>query len=359
MVAQLDAMIAGTDRLTADEAGRAARGDLHQARPEPVPAHHPRRAAAPRRRRRSPPRRSWTGSTCCALATRTCPPRTSRWATSSCCEVERGWRDMKTDPGPAPGLPPARRPHPRPRPALLARAAPGPDRRDHHRRHLAPRSARTCSDCTSAPSPAPPAPSASAPSSPPPNATSSPSSASTHPRRSSNSGRHRQRPDQHEHHRLDTRPSRRLPAFPQVKPQIPCPAPTSAAEPGSEEPRSRLGESNPRPTHYECVVPRPHRAHRVHPCTSESTRCSPSPTVGLHLRPRRRPRQRSTEAGHAGQPACTMQQPILAPALGRPSNASCVRRVDVRGCARMGAPGRAQRQAGRSARRLDPDRRPE
>ena len=95
------------------------------------------------------------------------------------------------------------------------------------------RSARTCRNCTSAPSKAPPARSGSAPSSPPPNATSSPSWASTHPRRSSNSGRHRQRPDQHEHHRLDTRPSTRLPTFPQVKPRIPCPASISAAEPGS------------------------------------------------------------------------------------------------------------------------------
>ena len=137
-------------------------------------------------------------------------------------------------PGTAAGLPPARRPHPRPRHPLLARAAAGPDRRDHHRRHLEPASARTCRNCTSARSKAPPARSGSAPSSPPPSATSSPSWASTHPRRSSNSGRHRQRPDQHEHHRLDTRLSRRLPAFPQVKPQIPCPAPTSAAEPGED-----------------------------------------------------------------------------------------------------------------------------
>jgi hypothetical protein len=37
------------------------------------------------------------------------------------------------------GLPPARRPHPRSRPALLARAAAGPDRRDPHRHHLASR----------------------------------------------------------------------------------------------------------------------------------------------------------------------------------------------------------------------------
>ena len=49
----------------------------------------------------------------------------------------------------------------------------------------------------------------------------------------SNSGRHRQRPDQHERHRLDTRLSRRSSAFPQVNVQIPCPGRTSAAEPGS------------------------------------------------------------------------------------------------------------------------------
>jgi hypothetical protein len=45
------------------------------------------------------------------------------------------------------------------------------------------------------------------------------------------------RPDQHEHHRLDTRLSRRLPTSPQVKPQLPCPAPTSAAEPGLQDDR--------------------------------------------------------------------------------------------------------------------------
>ena len=41
-----------------------------------------------------------------------------------------------------------------------------------------------------------------------------------------------QRPDQHEPHRLDTRLSGGVQTFPQVNPQIPCPAPTSAAEPG-------------------------------------------------------------------------------------------------------------------------------
>ena len=85
MVGKLTALIADTDRLTVDEAGRAARADLHHARPAPVPARHPRRVCSASTRRRSRPRRTWTGSTCCAARTRTCRPRTSRWATSSCC----------------------------------------------------------------------------------------------------------------------------------------------------------------------------------------------------------------------------------------------------------------------------------
>ncbi len=81
-------------------------------------------------------------------------------------------------------------------------------------------SARTCKNCTSAPSKAPPAPSGSAPSSPPPNAPSSTSSVSTHPRRSSNSGHHQQRPDQHEHRSLDTRLSGRPQAFRRSNPRF-------------------------------------------------------------------------------------------------------------------------------------------
>ena len=51
-------------------------------------------------------------------------------------EVERGWRDMKQVLDLRPGLPPARGPHPRPRPAVLARPAADPRRRDHRRRIL-------------------------------------------------------------------------------------------------------------------------------------------------------------------------------------------------------------------------------
>ena len=43
----------------------------------------------------------------------------------------------------APGLPPPRRPHPRPHPTVLARPAPHPCRRERHRRHLAQHPPRT------------------------------------------------------------------------------------------------------------------------------------------------------------------------------------------------------------------------
>ena len=54
---------------------------------------------------------------------------------SSCWSRARLARH-EADPRPAPGLPPARGPHPRPRPALLARPAADPRRRDHRRRPL-------------------------------------------------------------------------------------------------------------------------------------------------------------------------------------------------------------------------------
>ena len=44
---------------------------------------HPRRPAAHRRREDQGRGNAWTASTCCAAPTRSCPPRTSPWATSS------------------------------------------------------------------------------------------------------------------------------------------------------------------------------------------------------------------------------------------------------------------------------------
>ena len=240
MVGKLTALIAGTDTLSATKRAELRGRISTMPGLQPVPAHHPRRAAAHRQeedRGRGEPGREVPAALLGPAPVR----RGHRPGLQAAAAGRTRLAGHEDHPGAAAGLSPARGPHPRPRHPLLARAAPGPDRRDHHRRHLEPRSARTCRNCTSAPSKAPPARSGSAPSSPPPNATSSPSWASTHPRRSSNSGRHRQRPDQHEHHRLDTRPSRRLPAFPQVKPQIPCPAPTSAAEPGPVHQGGRAG----------------------------------------------------------------------------------------------------------------------
>jgi hypothetical protein len=66
-----------------DEARRAAWEDLHQARPEPVPAHHPRRAAAHRQdpvQGRGQLRREVPAA---LLGPAPLRPRTSRWATSS------------------------------------------------------------------------------------------------------------------------------------------------------------------------------------------------------------------------------------------------------------------------------------
>jgi hypothetical protein len=58
--------------------------------------------------------------------------------------------------------------------------------------------------------------------------------------------------------------------------------------------RSRLGESNPRPTHYERRDHRIHHALAVHRCTSQRSPCTTTPSVGRHFRPRTRPRRRST-----------------------------------------------------------------
>ena len=93
----------------------------------------------------------------------------------------------EADPRPAPGLSPPRTTHPRPRRALLARAAAHP----HHRDHAPARPGTTCAvtstGSTPSPSPAPPAPSASAPTPPSPRPTSTPGSTSPPRRRSSRS----------------------------------------------------------------------------------------------------------------------------------------------------------------------------
>ena len=56
--------------------------------------------------------------------------------------IENAWRDMKHVIDLRPVYPPPRGPDPRPRAALLARPAPGPDRRDPHRADVAPPASR-------------------------------------------------------------------------------------------------------------------------------------------------------------------------------------------------------------------------
>ena len=53
---------------------------------------------------------------------------------------------------------------------------------------------------------------------------------------------------------------------------------------------SRLGESNPRPTHYENSRHRIHHAHIAHSCTSNRSPCSTKPSVGHRFVPRMVPR---------------------------------------------------------------------
>ena len=90
----------------------------------------------------------------------------------------------ETGPGPAARLPPARRTHPRPRPAVLAGAAAHPHRREPRPGRPGRSCAASSTASTWAPSPGPPAPSGSAPNCPSPPATCSPRSASTRPARS-------------------------------------------------------------------------------------------------------------------------------------------------------------------------------
>ena len=186
LVAQLDELIAGSDTLPVMKRGEPAREDLDQARPQPVPAGHSRRPAAHRQgplQDRGQPRREVP-----AALLRPAPVRRRHRAGLPAAPGSRTrLAGHETDPRPAPGLSPPRRTHPRPCRVVLARAAAHPHRRDHHRRHLAPRAP--------APRPAPrrhlhrphrhvPR---NAPSCPSTNGTCSPRSTSPPRRRSSNS----------------------------------------------------------------------------------------------------------------------------------------------------------------------------
>ena len=171
IVAQLDRRDQGhrhADRgRTRQDRGRSVR----QARAEAVPAHHPRRAAA--HRQAEDQDRGEPGRQVPAALLRPGPVRRGhrpglQAAAGSRARLAR----HEADPGPAPGLPPARGPDPRPRPAVLAGPAADPRRRDHHRARPGTGSAPSSSGCTRSPTPARPGPSARPPSRPSPSATS-------------------------------------------------------------------------------------------------------------------------------------------------------------------------------------------
>ena len=106
---------------------------IGQAGAEAVPAHHPRRAAA--HRQAEDQDRGEPGRQVPAALLRPAPVRRGhrpgiQAAAGSRARLAR----HEAGPRPAPGLPPARGPDPRPRRAVLARPAADPRRRDHRRR---------------------------------------------------------------------------------------------------------------------------------------------------------------------------------------------------------------------------------
>jgi hypothetical protein len=141
LVAQLEELIDGSNRLSVTKRAElrgviSTKPGLNRyLRDTPVGCC----ASTPRPSR---PKPTSTASTCCAPATPSCPPKTSPWATAAprsrtrLARYEAGHR-------PTTDLPPQGATHPRPRRAVLARAAAGPPRRNHLRPPLAGPAPRT------------------------------------------------------------------------------------------------------------------------------------------------------------------------------------------------------------------------
>ena len=152
-------------RAQRHETGRAAREDLHDAGAEPVPARHPRWPAPGRQgesQGRGEPRRQVPAAQRRPGHDRRGHRRRLQAAPGSRARLAR----HEIRPGPAPGLPPARRAHPRPRPPVLARAPAHPRRREPGRADLARHAPRAPAHPHRHLHRVPPAPSASAPTSP-------------------------------------------------------------------------------------------------------------------------------------------------------------------------------------------------
>ena len=214
------------------QAGRAAGGDLHQARPEPVPARHPQRAAPHRRRRRH--RRGEAGRQVPAAHLRPAPVRGGRGAG---LQAARRHRERlarhEARHRPTPRLSTASRTASAPTSCSAgspcsssASSRPAPGRRGTS-------CAPPCNACTSVPSPDPPAPTSRPPPPAPRPRPPSRAWAFSCPRRCSASTpppapprTPRRRPDQAQHPALVTRRVTGQTRIPAGQPVIPCHQPT-------------------------------------------------------------------------------------------------------------------------------------
>ena len=175
LVAHLEQLIDGSDTWT----GRRRDELVGSLKTKPGLRRYLRRTsgrAAARRPRRDPPGAHLDGKWLLRTSDTTLTPDDLAAAYKQLLAVERGWRDMKGALRAAPGVPPPRRPHPRPHPAVLAGAAAHPGGRERRRRHLAQHPPRTRPHGTWSPWPPTTARSRNAPRSPPGTRPSSPHS---------------------------------------------------------------------------------------------------------------------------------------------------------------------------------------
>ena len=145
LVTHLQQLIDGSDSWTARRRDELV-GSL-KAKPgaAPLPAPHPLRAAAHRPRRTQtgdPPGRQVAAT---HLRPHADPRRPGRRLQTAARRRTRLAR-LQGRPRAAPGIPPPRGPHPRPHPAVLARATAAAGDRERHRRHLAQHPPRTRPD---------------------------------------------------------------------------------------------------------------------------------------------------------------------------------------------------------------------
>ena len=142
LIEHLQRLIDGSDAWTDRRRDELVGSPQDQARAAPLAAPHQDRAAAHRPRRRAtrnPLRRQVAAAHLRPHADPRGPGRRLQAAHRGGTRLAR----LQRQPRAAPGLPPPRGPHPRPRPIMLAGTASHPGGRNPHRRHLAQPAPRT------------------------------------------------------------------------------------------------------------------------------------------------------------------------------------------------------------------------